>query len=503
MTTPKPDIPTTVTPTSASNLSLEDQDFYKEPEFNTVAPMDPTNGVVPSPTAETAKLGIKPEPKVDVAAAPVAATTNGKAQETPITPKAESVITTALTPASAVPTSPTTITPATTTVATTTVDPTAVPAVTAAIAAAVHSTDDVDMTFAPGTPIEELSLVVEESIQDDSDPDEDFSEDELRENGAASEEARQSRQARDKIEGLEMRNSILANNLEEVLLEKQRIEGEFGRSVGFSQDLHRQLVETQQKLVKRERDYEVMSKNYLEHVRLIRATDDDHSTIIDRLTQLKASIEHLVRKAQGSRSVNLDKEAVIEHFKNSGLLEGFPIAADKLEAFHLNLYMESVIMSTLVTRFFGKALSCIFSFNEGFKDIYDWMHSRNEKLAVRWRQQLCVMITQDPATKLRQEEEVTAAATELSELMSKVYTNANELAKLKDLCNKAFELSVAMTAFESVISPETVALGTAFDEENMGTSLKSNPEGKVALVIFPSFVDKERAFNIRSKVWCY
>lgn len=300
-----------------------------------------------------------------------------------------------------------------------------------------------------------------------------------------------------------MRNNILATNLDDALLEKQRIEGEFGRSVGFSQDLHRQLVDTQQKLVKRERDYEVMSKNYLEHVRLIRATDDDHSTIIDRLTQLKASIEHLVRKAQGSRSVNLNKEAAIEHFKNSGLLEEFPIPADKLEAFHLNLYMESVIMSTLVTRFFGKALSCIFSFNEGFKDIYDWMHSRNEKLAVRWRQQLCVMITQDPTTKLRQEEEVTAAATELSELLSKVYTNANELAKLKDLCNKAFELSIAMTAFESVISPETVALGTAFDEENMGTSLKSNPEGKVALVIFPSFVDKERAFNIRSKVWCY
>lgn len=174
MTTPKPDIPATATPTSASNLSQEDQDFYKEPEFNTVAQMDPKDGVVPSPTAETAKLGIKPEPKVDVAAAPVAATINGKAQETPITPKAQAVIITAPAPAPvpAVPTSPTTITPATTTVATTTVDPTAVPAVTAAIAAALHSTDDVDMTLAPGTPIEELSLVVEESIDDDSDPDE-------------------------------------------------------------------------------------------------------------------------------------------------------------------------------------------------------------------------------------------------------------------------------------------------------------------------------------------
>ncbi|KAF9150346.1 hypothetical protein BG015_007849 [Linnemannia schmuckeri] len=454
MTTPKPDTLAAATPASPTTLTQANRDFFKEPDFSTTTA--PKDGPVTSPTVETAKLGINSEPKVDVVASPVVAPTiNGQAQETSITSKAEAASTAAPAPAAA-PTSPTTITPATTTVATS-----AVPGITAAIAAAVNSTNDVDMTLAPGTPIEEMNLLVDESIDEDSDQDQDFS-DEPKENGTESEEARQARQ-----------------------------------------DLHRQLVDTQQKLQKRERDYEVMSKNYLEHVRLIRATDDDHSTIIDRLTQLKASIEHLVRKAQGSRSVNLNKEVVIEHFKNSGLLEGFPIPADKLEAFHLNLYMESVIMSTLVTRFFGKALSCIFSFNEGFKDIYDWMHERNEKLAVRWRQQLCVMITQDPATKTRQEEEVNAVATELSELVTKVYTNANELPKLKDLCNKAFELSVAMTALESVISPETVALGTPFDEENMGTSLKSNPEGKVALVIFPSFVDKERAFNIRPKVWCY
>ncbi|KAF8939798.1 hypothetical protein BGZ47_008037 [Haplosporangium gracile] len=496
MTTPKPDIPAAAAPASPTALTQANRDFFKEPDFSTTTA--PKDGPVPSPTAETAKLGIKPEPKVDVAASPVVTPTiNGQTQEASITPKAEAASTAA--PASAIaPTSPTTITPATTTVATS-----VVPGITAAIAAAVNSTDDVDMTLAPGTPIEELNLLVDESIEEDSDQDQDFSDDQPRENGTESEEARQSRQVRDRIEELQMRNNILEASLDETLIEKQRIEGEFSRSVGFSQDLHRQLVDTQQKLQKRERDYEVMSKNYLEHVRLIRATDDDHSTIIDRLTQLKASIEHLVRKAQGSRSVNLNKEVVIEHFKKSGLLEGFPIPSDKLEAFHLNLYMESVIMSTLVTRFFGKALSCIFNFNEGFKDIYNWMHERNEKLAVRWRQQLCVMITQDPATKTRQEEEVNAVATELSELVTKVYTNANELPKLMDLCNKAFELSVAMTALESAISPETVALGTPFDEENMGTSSKSNPEGKVALVIFPSFVDKERAFNIRPKVWCY
>ncbi|KAF9109823.1 hypothetical protein BGX30_008226, partial [Mortierella sp. GBA39] len=192
MTTPKPNIPAAATPasptpasptpasptpTSPTTLTQEaNRDFYKDPDFSaTTAQKD---GPAPSPTAETAKLGIKPEPKVDVAAAPVVATTtNGQIQETPITPKADAATTAAPaptpavaapapTPAVAVPTSPTTITPATTTVATS-----AVPGITAAIAAAVNSTDDVDMTFAPGAPIEELSLSIEESIEEDSDQD--------------------------------------------------------------------------------------------------------------------------------------------------------------------------------------------------------------------------------------------------------------------------------------------------------------------------------------------
>lgn len=269
------------------------------------------------------------------------------------------------------------------------------------------------------------------------------------------------------------------------------------------QDLHKKYSDVTAKLARRDQEYEVMSKNYLDHVRLIRATDDDHSTIMERLTQLKVGIEHLVRTAQGPRSVNLNRKEAIDHFKGTGKLATFPISEDKLEPYHLNLYMESVVMSTLVTCFFDRPLSCIFDFNEGFQDIYDWMSQRNDKSAVRWRQQLCQMLAQDPATKVRQAEEVDKAAAALSELISKVYTGSNVMAKIRDLCNKAFELAVAMTGMESAISAVYIPLGTSFDEENMGSSLKSNCEGKVALVIFPAFRDRIQAFNIPPKVWCY
>ncbi|KAF9161111.1 hypothetical protein DFQ27_008562 [Actinomortierella ambigua] len=306
---------------------------------------------------------------------------------------------------------------------------------------------------------------------------------------------------RNKVEELEMLNDSLRNNLQETVQVREVYEREYQRATMNCSSFAQQNNELRELLAKKERDYEVMSKNYLEHVRLIRATDDDHSTIMEKLTYLKASIEHLIRKAQGGRSVNLVKEAAIENFKSSGLLEKFPVAEDKLEPYHLNLYMESVVMKILVTRFFDQSLSCLVDFNPNFQEIYGWMEERNPKAAVRWRQQLCQMIAQDPATKQRQEKEVKAAAESLTELFTKVYQNSNESNKIQELCTKAIELAIAMKGLASPILPTYPALETPFDEESMSPSLKSNPEGKIALVVFPSFQDST-GFSMRPKVWC-
>ncbi|KAG0248389.1 hypothetical protein BG011_000130 [Mortierella polycephala] len=305
-----------------------------------------------------------------------------------------------------------------------------------------------------------------------------------------------------RIDELNTLNSHLQENLDESLMVQQSMEEEHVRTRGAYEELQRQHQELREKMAKRERDYDVMSKNYLDHVRLIRATDDDHSTIMERLSHLKIAIEHLIRKAQGTRSVNLNRAAAIDHLKKSGLLAGFPVSEDKLEPFHLNLFMESAVMSKLVSCFFSNPLCCIFDYNKGFQEIYDWMYRRNSKLAIRWRQQLCVMLTQDPESKTRQENLVKSTGNDITALISKVYANSNEATKSYDICNKAFDLSLAMTALESVIAPVSIPLGTPFDEETMGVSPKSNPDGKVALVIFPAFRDKEEAFNVWPKVWC-
>ncbi|KAK3828476.1 MAG: hypothetical protein J3Q66DRAFT_322752 [Benniella sp.] len=306
-----------------------------------------------------------------------------------------------------------------------------------------------------------------------------------------------------RIDELNTLTTNLQVNLDGALQANQEKDAEKERLLKSLNALEHQNKELQATLTKRERDYEVIAKNYLDHVRMIRATDDDHSTIIERLTQLKAAIEHLIRKVQGQRSANLNRTAVIEHFKDSGLLYSFPVDEENLEAFHLNLYTESVVMDTLVSNFFDKPLCSIFEYNKGFKDIYDWMYQRNDKLAIRWRQQLCVMLTQDPETKARQEVQVSTTADALTRLISEFYNGSNEAAKIHDLCSKAFDLAIAMTALDSVISPAHVPLNTPFDEESMAPALKNNPEGKVALIIFPAFKDTAKAFNMRPKVWCH
>ncbi|KAF9936548.1 hypothetical protein BGZ67_002227 [Mortierella alpina] len=513
----------TSTPASPRNLNVNvsfkhsaNEAFYSEPSFEEKK----RPSLLPSPTSETAMLDINPVPDTPAAAAAASGATIASASasapqvsEAPVETKEP--LATASTPAAA-----TVATTPAATAATVNTAPTAAPAVVSVTPALAP----VSPTAPILTPIQStvaLSIsTTEDIIMDDGDSDSpstdlaakasDVAAAPASTPGPATKEQQNAQPTevdergiqRKQIEELMMLNAQLQTHLEDTLNEKQSVDDELNRTRGAYHDLNRHFMDIQQKLAKRESDYEVMSKNYLEHVRLIRPTDDDHSTIMDRLTQLKASIEHLIRKAQGGRSVNLQKDVAIEHLKSKGLLEGFPVPEDKLESYHLNLFMESVVMSTLVSHFFDKALCCVFDYNKGFKEIYDWMFSRNEKMAVRFRQQLCVMVTQDPDTKVRQEEQVNTTATALSELLSSVYANTNELAKVRDLCNKAFELAIAMTGLESVISPVTIALGTPFDEDNMGTSLKSNPEGKVALVIFPAFRDKECAFDVRPKVWC-
>ncbi len=268
-------------------------------------------------------------------------------------------------------------------------------------------------------------------------------------------------------------------------------------------DLSRQNDELRRKYSKKVERYEELDKNYMELVRHLHVSDDDYSTVYNRMVHLRVSIETMIQKAKGYGSVNLHRKAAIAHFKKAGLTQDFPVEEHLLEPYHLNLYMESAVMTVLIDHFFNNFLGCIFNQSEEFQKVNKWVEKRDEKIATRWRQQLCLLVVRESqAMKSRREKEVCRAANTLCDLVYKVYRGTDMSVKIRELCFNAFDLSLAMYGMEAVIHPVTTPLGTPFDSTTMVSPQKSNPEGKVFLVIFPTFKDKNDFF-IKSKVWCY
>ncbi|KAF9118709.1 hypothetical protein BGW39_000933, partial [Mortierella sp. 14UC] len=147
-------------------------------------------------------------------------------------------------------------------------------------------------------------------------------------------------------------NWRLHNQLGSALTRNQNMFAEIEQLRGANVDLKQQYDELRRRHDKKVESYKELDKNYMDLVRPLQVSDDDHSTIYSRLTHIRVSIESLIQKARGEGSANLDKEAAINHFRKSKLLEDVPVEEAILESYHLNLYMESAVMAILIDRFF-------------------------------------------------------------------------------------------------------------------------------------------------------
>ncbi|KAF8922840.1 hypothetical protein BGZ58_003717, partial [Dissophora ornata] len=283
----------------------------------------------------------------------------------------------------------------------------------------------------------------------------------------------------------------------------ERVVKDFNLLQHNNSELERGYADLQRKLDKKNRSYKEMAKNYMDQIRPTRVSDDDTSAIYNRLTQIRVSIEQLIQRARGDRFANLNKDVALEYFKDSELFAGMADLELELSAYHLDLCMESAVMSTLVHHFFQRPLGCIFEHSEEFEGIYSWVSGRDNKIGDRWRQQLYTMVLQDPSIEARRQQKVNYAADALSEMVSLVYPNVDMSVNITELCNKAFELAIAMFGCEYVIFPIPTPPGMPFDEETMAVPQKSNPAGTVTLVIFPAFGDNGSTSNMKAKVWCH
>ncbi|KAF9995198.1 hypothetical protein BGZ80_005175 [Entomortierella chlamydospora] len=291
-----------------------------------------------------------------------------------------------------------------------------------------------------------------------------------------------------------------SRQIEAGLAKNQSMAAEIERLRHSNDQLTQQNGELKVKCNKNAERYRELDKEYRDLMRNIQVTDDDHSTIYQRLTNIRTTIENLIQKARRSGSMN--KELAVEHFRKSGRSNELPILEANLERYNLDLYMESAVMLTLIDNFFLKPLGRIFGQAQGFEVLRNWVAQKDKKVAARWRQQLCVLVDQDDVAKKFKEDEILRVAGELRSLVYKVYTNVDMESKILGLSRDAFDLSFAMYGMEHEIYPFVTPIGTPFDDETMNTPQSSNPDGKVSLLVFPAFKDDIDLFKIPPKVWC-
>ncbi|KAG0243098.1 hypothetical protein BGW41_002960 [Actinomortierella wolfii] len=270
-------------------------------------------------------------------------------------------------------------------------------------------------------------------------------------------------------------------------------------------DLKHYYDELAQKNESITKNYEDLDKKYMAFVRTLQVTGHDRSTINNQLTVLRSSIEYLVIKGRGKRSMYLNRDAAIQHFRNSGLLQYFPIKEQHLESFHLNLFMECAIMTVLLDRILLRPLECIFDHANEFEMINRWVEHRGSNVAARWRQELCILIAQESKDMAdRKKQEVNAAMAEIKNLISSVYREVDAFmsAKIEEICNLAFDLSFAMLGMESRVYPVPVDVSTPFNGDEMTLAMGSNPSGPVSLLVFPKFQDTDNRLYYKAKVFC-
>ncbi|KAG0001962.1 hypothetical protein BGZ80_006043 [Entomortierella chlamydospora] len=271
-----------------------------------------------------------------------------------------------------------------------------------------------------------------------------------------------------------------------------------------NRDLHQSLTQvTQDRLMlqelvhKREKEMDDLRSKYLNDVRQIRATDDDHSTIEQRVRMLQAAILQLTKSSSGDRAVNLNTEeaqALVKKrykFGNS-------------QPYILNMFLEKYIMDTLLEEVFnGPPFYVGFELSKEYGAIHKWMSDNNfQDQAVRFRQQLCFLSAKSPVAQEFANQEAIRISKGFEAKLERLYNNWTGHQKVLDLVTKAIDLSLTMRSQNAEIIAQVIPNETDFDAEKMVPAHKSKEGGKVKVCVMPCFIDTNGVVVGKAKVFC-
>ncbi|ORY93439.1 hypothetical protein BCR43DRAFT_496935 [Syncephalastrum racemosum] len=302
---------------------------------------------------------------------------------------------------------------------------------------------------------------------------------------------------------------------------KERAAAEEGRAeLASHQERHEVLQANYQALLteleKKRQEYQKMEANYYNHVRQIRATDDDLSTIQSETSHLFSQISNTcmglrskVDRAAGTAFVFKQWPERADSIRSRLLSEG----EENLDTGYLGLFLEKYIVEVIVNGLLRQPMAPGLPINDAYQQIEAWIRQRNGDWATRLRQQISSLVVKQPddsqpALEAAQAELVDRIYDQIAHICPSINAEAQRK-KLANIVNRAAKLNLAIKGQELPVQivDDIIEGETVFDESRMKAAGKGKSEGTVLLVITPSLsatdpADAEHGFLVSAKVLC-
>ncbi|KAG0164617.1 hypothetical protein DFQ28_010162 [Apophysomyces sp. BC1034] len=288
--------------------------------------------------------------------------------------------------------------------------------------------------------------------------------------------------------------------------------------------LQKRCLELEELLKAKEDEYTKMQTAFHQHLKALMVTDDDFSTIRNKLVMIQSKIAafpmSLRRCAQDRASAT---QFFIEHWPHlapaiSRLTKPAADNTPQLEYSIICLLVEKLITQTLVTQIYGAHVHVGFPIiNEAYNELFEWMNEHDCSYSTRLRQQLCkVVVTAMDNGDKKTVEEIAAAkddiVTKLADLLDNVFEpdhRADVVSKLTKVVDAACECGLAIHGQEHLIVARDRTEGEdILDVQEMELQHGSQENGSILqIVICPPFYANDDAGNdlvlIKGKAICF
>ncbi|GAA5798596.1 hypothetical protein HPULCUR_004001 [Helicostylum pulchrum] len=278
-------------------------------------------------------------------------------------------------------------------------------------------------------------------------------------------------------------------------------------------ELENNIEKLRRELELKKEEYSKLEVNFYSYVKTIRVTDDDLSTIQPEISHLLSQLNNTCMGLKSKMDRQGGTQFVFDHWKDkAGLVKKYmlPAGEDLLDSSYITLFVEKYLINTLLTRVIDIPIHLGVSINDSYKEIDDWMSTRNKEWSNRLRQQVCSLVVQQPGDEeARIQLAKDQLLAEIVSVLESVYPPLkHDPKKIENLIQRTLKLNLAVKGQEIKIERLSVDEGKSlFDPTTMKATAKGKPNGIVFLSITPTFVardelDNEHGFTVPGKVFC-